>query len=290
MSHFTVVVAVPGDVPAYKIDAQLDHILAPYDEGTSVPRYLSKTRQQIIDGERKELKDYAEKGYYAKYLSDPEEYISSTSNVGHLKYLGVPEVKLERVRERLRGSDNFLDKLTMDREKKEDEFVYRTPEEAERKELLDTTFPERLARIDDDDFVYKLGSLWYEGEDLDEEGNAYSTYNPQSEWDWWVVGGRWAGYFNATNEGEVEDKFYGGTYTNYSHDGLDRVRVSELNSDIRTPYAFVDLDGAWKQKGKMGWFGMSNDEMTQEEWDEAYRNELDALPKDTWLIMVDCHI
>ena len=34
---------------------------------------------------------------------------------------------------------------------------------------------------------------------LDEDGRAYqmSTYNPQSKWDWWTIGGRWAGYFVA---------------------------------------------------------------------------------------------
>jgi hypothetical protein len=31
----------------------------------------------------------------------------------------------------------------------------------------------------------------YEDSDFDEEGNVYSTYNPQSKWDWYEVGGRW---------------------------------------------------------------------------------------------------
>ena len=31
----------------------------------------------------------------------------------------------------------------------------------------------------------------------DENGDLirYSTYNPDSKWDWWEVGGRWSGYF-----------------------------------------------------------------------------------------------
>lgn len=32
---------------------------------------------------------------------------------------------------------------------------------------------------------------------VDSDGRAYtvSTYNPLSKWDWWVIGGRWTGYF-----------------------------------------------------------------------------------------------
>lgn len=32
---------------------------------------------------------------------------------------------------------------------------------------------------------------------VDEEGKGYemSTYNPAAKWDWWAIGGRWAGYF-----------------------------------------------------------------------------------------------
>ena len=32
------------------------------------------------------------------------------------------------------------------------------------------------------------------------------------------------------------------------------------------PYAILTPDGDWHQKGKMGWFGCSSDEMSEEEW------------------------
>ena len=33
----------------------------------------------------------------------------------------------------------------------------------------------------------------YDDDDFDEEGNLLSTYNEDSKWDWWQVGGRWQG-------------------------------------------------------------------------------------------------
>lgn len=37
---------------------------------------------------------------------------------------------------------------------------------------------------------------------LDEDGRAYtlSTYNPDSKWDWYSIGGRWTGYFRVVKE------------------------------------------------------------------------------------------
>lgn len=37
---------------------------------------------------------------------------------------------------------------------------------------------------------------------VDGDGRAYtlSTYNPDSRWDWWTVGGRWTGYFRVRPE------------------------------------------------------------------------------------------
>lgn len=54
-------------------------------------------------------------------------------------------------------------------------------------------------------------------------------------------------------------------------------------------YAFL-LDGEWNQHGKMVWFGCSNDEMTQTEWNEKFNQMFDELPDDALVTVVDCHI
>ena len=42
-----------------------------------------------------------------------------------------------------------------------------------------------------------------EWEEFDEEGNRLSTYNPQSKWDWYSLGGRWGGSFKLKEGSEV---------------------------------------------------------------------------------------
>lgn len=55
------------------------------------------------------------------------------------------------------------------------------------------------------------------------------------------------------------------------------------------PYAVVK-DGQWIAKGEMGWFGMSNDDVSQEDWNRKVNELFDSLSDDTLLTVVDCHI
>jgi len=52
----------------------------------------------------------------------------------------------------------------------------------------------------------------------------------------------------------------------------------------------VLIDGKWYQKGEMGWWGMSSNEVNQDEWNEQFWKLLDSLDPDTMLTLVDCHI
>ena len=54
-------------------------------------------------------------------------------------------------------------------------------------------------------------------------------------------------------------------------------------------HSFLALDGVWHERGKMGWFGQSDDTMTQDEWSEAFMQLFDQIPHDAWISMVDCH-
>lgn len=60
------------------------------------------------------------------------------------------------------------------------------------------------------------------------------------------------------------------------------------NSSIVT-YAVLK-DGEWHQRGEMGWFGMSFNEMDEQEWNKEFHKLIDDLPDDTLLSVYDCHI
>jgi hypothetical protein len=55
------------------------------------------------------------------------------------------------------------------------------------------------------------------------------------------------------------------------------------------PYAIVK-DGKWYQKGEMGWWGISTDEMDPEVWVTMATKLIMELPDDTLLSLFDCHI
>ena len=57
------------------------------------------------------------------------------------------------------------------------------------------------------------------------------------------------------------------------------------------PYAVITPDGEWHQRGKMGWFGMSSDEMTKEQWHEEVKKIFRKHAEGDYLaVVVDCHI
>jgi hypothetical protein len=116
---------------------------------------------------------------------------------------------------------------------------------------------------------YDNGKLYY-----------FSTYNPESQWDWYEVGGRWRGYFLGL-DGHVYDEMCKGEVD------FEGMLKSEDFSPI--PYAIV-YDGKWLSKGKMGWFGASRDTVSEEDWERKVMAIYESLPDATMMTMVDCHI
>ena len=49
-------------------------------------------------------------------------------------------------------------------------------------------------------------------------------------------------------------------------------------------------DGEWYEKGEMGWWGMSDDKMTDAQWATKIGELLDGLSDETPITIVDCHI
>lgn len=65
--------------------------------------------------------------------------------------------------------------------------------------------------------------------------------------------------------------------------------TTRAGREAPTTYALV-AEGAWKGRGRMGWFGMSSDEVPHDEWVDFWWRMVDGLPDDTLLSVYDLHI
>lgn len=75
-------------------------------------------------------------------------------------------------------------------------------------------------------------------------------------------------------------------------DHLDRDEYVALQRAQAVPgFATLTHEGQWIEKGRMGWFGMSDEthDSTNAYLEQA-NTYLDGLPEDMWLAVVDCHI
>lgn len=137
---------------------------------------------------------------------------------------------------------------------------------------LEEEFPKKLNWTDDECYQYMCE--WYDDEDIDEEGNIYSTYNPKSKWDWYEVGGRW--------DGVLMDK---------SGNGLNKGYINQINWEkTDVPFAFITPDGDWYERGKMGWWCAISNEKDQDDWNKEFINIIKELDDDVYVTAVDCHI
>ncbi len=226
MSHFTVMV----------IGAEPEDQLAPFDEQLETPRYVSYTKDQLIEKEKKSIEDY-KNGLYADFLADPERYRAKcVSNPAHINY-------------------------------------------------LENEFPKKLSW--DDEEIYQEAIKWYESEDIGENGEVYSTCNPNSKWDWFVLGGRWSGSIKLKEgaTGEMGESGTGGNET-----GIDQAMKGDIaNLDELSTFAVLK-DGEWFERGEMGWWGIAHNKKDEELWKSELNKLVHDLPDETLISIYDCHI
>ena len=125
------------------------------------------------------------------------------------------------------------------------------------------------------------GSAWRKDEDG--EWTSYSTYNPKSKWDWYAEGfmGRWQDFM------QLKD----GTKTNSC-----KLKDLDLEATKENPPYCLIIDGVWYERGEMGWFGISNDKYSKDDWGQEVFDKLTEtlkekeLADDAQVVVVDFHI
>jgi hypothetical protein len=111
-------------------------------------------------------------------------------------------------------------------------------------------------------------------ETFDDQGRPISTYNPESKWDWYVIGGRWDGWIN--------DKETSGESVSDNTATTDQAIAGD-----KIPHAIITPDGEWLERGQMGWWAILITE--NEDWDSDAKAILARYPGHR-LVIVDAHI
>jgi hypothetical protein len=111
-------------------------------------------------------------------------------------------------------------------------------------------------------------------EQFNERGQPVSTYNPDSKWDWFVIGGRWDGWINDLDTSR--ESFADNT-----------ALTDEAIAREKIPHAIITPDGQWHERGQMGWWAMLLTE--NENWEQEARALLASYPGHR-VTIVDAHI
>lgn len=148
---------------------------------------------------------------------------------------------------------------------------------------LENEFPKRLNWTDEQIYAYQVEDYG----DVGEDGEVYSTYNPESKWDWFILGGRWSGMIQL-KEGAEGLKGESGVFDNET--GIDQAKKGDITNlnDLKT-FAIVK-GGKWYEKGQMGWWGIVIDGKDEEQWEEEQKKLIEGLPDDNLISIYDCHI
>lgn len=267
---------IDPDSPA--LQAYLEEALAEFDENKEVEIWHS--REEVIAQSRKEVQEY-ENGYQrSEFKADPLKYaMEHHSNPEHVKYVS-------------------------------------------------EEFPLKLEWTDEEH--YQDGIRYAEEGDVREsDGALRDTYNPLSKWDWWTIGGRWDDQYKDRQGETVKNLLSEVRATRVAiNDPANIAELDRINTEIREVkeafeakvpgIGWKELDAArakpldckgyipwwfpfhivvpsgdtyeWHQQGRMGWFGIKSDEVSESEWLDKLEEILSGLNPNDKLVYIDFHI
>lgn len=175
-------------------------------------------------------------------------------------------------------------------------------------DYIENEFPKHLNWTDEQ--MYEEAVKYYrmdidagsENIEIHEDGSIWRTYNEDAKWDWYQMGGRYAGRLKLKDISKNAPLFYPKFFEYYSRKELnylkqlkaegycDQARVKDVSNLSEIGCFAVVKDGKWYERGKMGWFGVVSDQKDEDAWSEDVKQLLTSLPPDTLLTMYDRHI
>lgn len=178
-----------------------------------------------------------------------------------------------------------------------DEYCIGELSEKDKQRMLEHYNAERAIPYKNFDECYaENGEEWDEGQCRKNEAGAwceYSTYNTQSKWDWYLLGGRWSGQIIKLKKGATSGIIGKAAWWSNTN-GIDAALKKDIDFEAMepeywVPYAVVK-DSQWLGRGNMGWWGISTDVDAIDEWTQKVKQLIASLPDDTFIWFYDCHI
>ena len=244
MSHFSIYVVVPQEI---------------FKKGDDAVNAFISNRMERFD-ESKDVPEYKSKCYCVgrKARNDAESQM--------IKEMGT----WDEARNKAIKKDKNGRKLSRQREQKIWEENFYKPRTSRVNELIDK---HPLKDKPDKSCTSCKGT-----------GQEKTKYNPNSKWDWYVVGGRWDGEMVGNYQSSENGFNFGEKHHMLNNNS---VQIKDLKKR-KSPFAFIDRKGEWHEHGSMGWFGMVSDE--KDNWTKVFRKLL-AMEKPTdFLVSLDAHI
>ena len=174
-------------------------------------------------------------------------------------------------------------------------------------ELFKSIYPDLFAKFDE--LYQKNGNDWNSCHWRISETSGcweeYSTYNPNSKFDWYDCCGRWSGclktksgeYVNECLLGEIDwTDFKPEDYEDEEKEDWLGKKYKPLKEDVMyhftksaPPFCLV-VDGQWFEKGKMLYWAITENEISKEDWSKQFFEILEKLPEDSFCYNIDFHI
>jgi len=146
-------------------------------------------------------------------------------------------------------------------------------------------FPLRLKWTDEE--VYTHAIRYYEPEDIGKDGEVYANHNPHGKWDWYRIGGRWAGWLtNREKELETDNGFNFNTPQEIKDNSCTTKEAIEKDY---IPFAILTPDKEWIERGQMGWWACVSNEKDDEKWNYEAKGIYQKFEND-YIVCVDCHV
>jgi len=262
MSHFTTLVLLQN--PNGDIESEISEALAPFDENLEVPEYQADCHciGQVAFNEatKKAGEKYGTLDDLRKSFKDKKDKSD------------------EAWKEHIKPYQEYRDKLIA---------------EHPMKNKPDPTCGFYTEQYCPDG--HQIGERFEDGSGCGGTGKYLTTYNPNSKWDWWTIGGRWQGDLDPDYDSEKDERNWETCWvcegTGMRNDALgiehrrqdpdykcngcqgkgrklkwtlaphDKGNIKPVSEILDyAPFAIVTPDGCWHEKGNMGWWGIVTDE------------------------------